>query len=778
MVAASPDMQRRARVRGAVQRDVPASHSVASTVSMPVMLPSPSLPVPETDITPSEDRSTTIARQAMCDPTLPWKAVDLFCNWGAATHFASVTGFKVVSAFDNSHDAMVAHSKIFMHGCKHREMDVKSMTKGDLEPDLDLLLNYIPCSGSSKQSMRFGLKRKGTDATDTNAGVHVFKLLHEMEVPPKFILIENPEGILDCPAATDRRMDLPGDYFRLIKGAFFDVGAHRDDHYGYSHLEWATLHSDVRVYSSPRVYIVAVRNDVSAKIAAGGLVFKERLAPFHASSVRRGGKGGEDEPNDAFVYSQDGEKASNRFNRMLSKGKGPVVVLPGEGAFRLSAGAAVQLHGLPHQFGDSERLFGKDGETKCFKLLGLSAVASSLRPLQCIALSLEFLKQCTKGDDGAGAGDDGDGGDGDGRRGAVCGLADHVIGRIDNPYDTLEVFDGECVSKMPRCGLVTLDKRTESPIGQEYKKGPAEAEYKEDGSLLQWVQRWKETPGYLTKLTADEMRLQLVVPSWMSCLRGRAIAKTDYCLHELSVLAAKMVKHPEIGTGDVLEITWIGGTKHKARVLLESDSFLPRLDYCEEEWNCRSVVWPTTKTGGLVYHFYDSKAVKSEKTSLEYTLVEQRKSVKVRGRARTESEVMAEPRRQLKAQLQELKQTCGLGPERLRHVDRLYQRALDRTFDVEKLYFKSKGEPKEVWETIVKGFDATCTRHRSVWVCRGCGAEYQKKKSADVHVVRHCTKKGHGYDEINGRLECERCKWTRLIRHYFGTLLQSCEVFG
>ena len=52
-------------------------------------------------------------------------------------------------------------------------------------------------------------------------------------------------------------------------------------------------------------------------------------------------EGGVDEPRDAFVYS-DGEKASNRFNRMLSKGKGPVVVLPGEGAFRLASGAAVE----------------------------------------------------------------------------------------------------------------------------------------------------------------------------------------------------------------------------------------------------------------------------------------------------------------------------------------------------------------------------------------------------------------------------------------------------
>ena len=195
------------------------------------------MPVPETDITPSEDRSTTIARQVHRDPTLPWRAVDLFCNWGAATHFATRTGFRVVSAFDNCHDAMVAHSKIFMHSCKNREMDVNDMTKEDLEPDLDLLLNYIPCSGSSRQSVRFGLKRKGTDADDTNAGLHVFKLLQEMEVPPKFILIENPEGILDCPAATDGRMDLPGDYFRMIKGCFFEVAAYRDDEYGYSHYE-------------------------------------------------------------------------------------------------------------------------------------------------------------------------------------------------------------------------------------------------------------------------------------------------------------------------------------------------------------------------------------------------------------------------------------------------------------------------------------------------------------------------------------------------------------
>ena len=746
------------------------STATASTVSLPVMIQSPTMPVPETDITPSEDRSTTIARQVHRDPTLPWRAVDLFCNWGAATHFATRTGFRVVSAFDNCHDAMVAHSKIFMHSCKNREMDVNDMTKEDLEPDLDLLLNYIPCSGSSRQSVRFGLKRKGTDADDTNAGLHVFKLLQEMEVPPKFILIENPEGILDCPAATDGRMDLPGDYFRMIKGCFFEVAAYRDDEYGYSHLEWATLHSDVRVYSSPRVYIVAVRNDVWAKIAAGGLVFKERLAPFHATadSVRRGGRGGVDEPNDAFVYSQDGEKASNRFNRMLSKGKGPVVVLPGEGAFRLASGAAVELHGLPLEFADSQRLFGKDGETKCFKLLGLSAVASSLRPLQCIARSLELFKRCTEGDDGA------DGGDG--RRGAVCGLADHVIGRIENPYDTLTVFDGEKVSKMPRCGLVTSDPTTELAIWKRYET-QAEAEYMEDASVLQLVRRWKGTPGYLTKLTADEMRLQLVEPSWRSCLRGRKMAKNDFCLHEMSVLAAKFVKQPEIGTGDVLEITWVGGTKHKAKVLLGRDSFLPRLDY-EDGWNCRCVIWPTTKTGGLVYHFLDPKAsLESEKTSMEYTLVE-RKSVNVRGRAKTESEVegVAETRRRLKAQLQELKQTCGHGRERLPHVDRLYQRALNRTFDVEKLYVKSEGEPKEVWETILKGFNARCTRHRSVWVCKGCGAKYDKKSSVAVHAMRHCTNKGHGYDEVNGRLECQRCTCTQLIREHFDTLLETCEV--
>ena len=95
---------------------------------------------------------------------------------------------------------------------------------------------------------------------------------------------------------------------------------------------------------------------------------------------------------------------------MLSKGKGPVVVLPGEGAFRLASGAAVELHGLPLEFADSQRLFGKDGETKCFKLLGLSAVASSLRPLQCIARSLELFKRCTEGDDGADGGEGGDGG--------------------------------------------------------------------------------------------------------------------------------------------------------------------------------------------------------------------------------------------------------------------------------------------------------------------------------------------------------------------------------
>ena len=214
---------------------------------------------------------------------------------------------------------------------------------------------------------------------------------------------------------------------------------------------------------------------------------------------------------------------------------------------------------------------------------------------------------------------------------------------------------------MPRCGLVTSDPTTELAIWKRYET-QAEAEYMEDASVLQLVRRWKGTPGYLTKLTADEMRLQLVEPSWRSCLRGRKMAKNDFCLHEMSVLAAKFVKQPE-GTGDVLEITWVGGTKHKAKVLLGRDSFLPRLDY-EDGWNCRCVIWPTTKTGGLVYHFLDPKAsLESEKTSMEYTLV--RKSVNVRGRAQSEVEGVAETRRRLKAQLQELKQTCGHGRERL-----------------------------------------------------------------------------------------------------------------
>ena len=57
--------------------------------------------------------------------------------------------------------------------------------------------------------------------------------------------------------------------------------------------------------------------------------------------------------------------------------------------------------------------------------------------------------------------------------------------------------------------------------------------------------KMERTRGYLRKLTADEMRLQLVEPSWRSCLRGRKMAKNDFCLHEIGVLAAKFVKQPE-----------------------------------------------------------------------------------------------------------------------------------------------------------------------------------------------------------------------------------------
>ena len=316
-----------------------------------------STPVPETRSAVKRRREAAVDSGA----SKP-RALDVYSCWGGSTHFALEEGFEVTGSIDKDEIASKAHELIFPD-IPHKMTDVRELEMEDIGDDLDLLMAWIPCSGTSDNSARFGHSKLGFDHDATGSAVRLFQILTEMSgnyrvgrgkkpmKPPKCVVIENPSGMLRAPA---EKGDANGSFFRRAVEYFGETmrASSKCDGLGYSHLEWLVLHSDVIVYHSPRAYVVAVRQDVAENIQHQGYVILDTLRTrLNASERRNRGR----QPGCYYCVPSSGERAmAGRVGRMTSKPQGPFVVLQdkhgiGCGVLRLTVRAAVTMQGLPYK---------------------------------------------------------------------------------------------------------------------------------------------------------------------------------------------------------------------------------------------------------------------------------------------------------------------------------------------------------------------------------------------------------------------------------------------
>lgn len=676
---------------------------------LPAMVTSPTpspTPVPETRSAVKRRREAAVDSGARKP-----RALDVYSCWGGSTHFALEEGFDVIRSIDNDEIASRAHELLFPN-VEHKVSDVHELEMEDIGDDLDLLMAWIPCSGTSMNSARFGHDRLGFGHAATGSAKRLFKILAEMSSnahvgrgkkpmkPPKFVVIENPRAMLSAPACEG---GCNASFFHDLVRRFSETMklAATNDGVGYSHLEWLVLHSDVGVYHSPRAYVVAVRQDVADNIQREGLVILDQLCSRLAKAEeKKRGKA----PGIYYCVPLSGEKArADGVGRMTSKTHGPFVVLQdkdgvGCGVLRLTIHAAVTMHGLPKSFGELDLQ-----DTNKFQMLGLSAVQSARRVLQCIKVKLDL----NSSRDSAGGGFY-----------AAC----RFVG-ADDRLQPLNVKD--LTSSFPDCGMVSI---TENGVphffefSPEQVNSPLKPHHRSEKCLHEIVDRWqKQGTRMLTELTLEEMRQHVKTRFKSFCSRGHSdISHTDWHLKLMGDVMAAAVGQRSLQHESQISVKWVGhGGWHDGVLRLVNDEnpqaefHVPHVRYDDQGGRgYPSVLLPMTPTTGEILHMTSNGM-----EILQYKL----KNLSVRERyGMCEGEWMVK----------------GLLSDKEEEVD------------VAALFDEVKGEPVASWKTVIDG-RLRHDKHKIRYVCDHCQQEFPTAPAcARHHHWRHkgmnksCTRVG------------------------------------
>ena len=649
------------------------------------------------------------------------RALDVYSCWGGSTHFALEEGFEVIGSIDNDATASEAHQRIFP-SVAHNMCDVRELKMEDIGDDLDLLMAWIPCSGTSDNSARFGHPKLGFDHDATGSSKRLFQLLTEMSgnyrkgqekpmKPPKFVLIENPRSMLRAPANEEGSN---GGFFRSLVDFFVETRrlAAKFDGLGYSHLEWLVLHSDVAVYHSPRAYVVAVRQDVAENIQHQGLVVLNTLrARLAASEQRQRGQ----QPGCYYCVTSSGERArAGGVGRMTSKQKGPFVVLQdkhgvGCGVFRFSVHAAAELHGLPQSFADVD----VTADNNKFRLLGLSAVQSARRVLQCIKekLALNSTRVSAGGESFSAFSFKGETGD--------------WLQQMDDVAGT---------ESFPDCGLVSIDSNGDARLYARVQQmsRPLTPLYRNGRSLKFIVDRWRgEGNRMLTALTLDEMEEHVRSRCKAFSTKGYSqIGQTDWHLKLISDVMAAEVKHAPFYDGQQLRILWPehGGWFKCALLLKNEDFFVPHVRYDEGRSDYPSVLLPRTPQGGDVYHITANGVL-----VFKYKLAERSMRARVGMR---DGEWMVK----------------GILSDE------------EEEIDVAALFDEVRGQPVDAWRNVIDS-RLKCGNHDPRHVCGICLRQFpQARGLATHHRWQHGGEESANPPALKARDACKSCQGKRFLK--------------